>query len=73
MGGKLDQDAAKVKIESDLARLTSVETRNTLPTRRRASAAAPNGISLMHQLLFSILFIRLIPALGTGGGRPAHA
>jgi len=27
----------------------------------------------MHQLHFSILFIRLNPALGTGGGRPAHA
>jgi len=33
MRGKLDQDAGKVKIESDLACLTSAEARNTLRTR----------------------------------------
>jgi hypothetical protein len=40
MGGKLDQDAGKVKIESHLACLTFAETRNTLPTHRRAYALA---------------------------------
>src|SRR5712671_6465704 len=38
MSGKLDQDAAKVKIESDLACLTSAQARNTLPTHRRGYA-----------------------------------
>jgi hypothetical protein len=35
--------------------------------------AGPNDITIMHQLRFSNLFIRLIPALAKGGGQPAHA
>lgn len=38
MSGKLEQESGKVKIETQVSRLTITETRNTLPTRRRASA-----------------------------------
>ena len=62
-----------VIVDSDIARLTSAKARNTLPIRRCAFAPAPNDISLMHQLRFSNLFIRLITALAKGGGQPAHA
>jgi hypothetical protein len=73
MIGKLDQDAGKVKIESDLACLTSAKARNTLRTRPSRFRVGAKRHLVMHQLHFSIRFIRLNPALGTGGGQPAHA